>query len=120
MNDSTNETGASRESEPEGVEEVYSRPVKAGRRTYFFDVKATRGDDYYITITESRKRQNKDGSIFYDKHKIYLYKEDFDHFVDGLRDVVGFVKTAKPQFFEGGATSPSGDTPSSDAPTRDL
>ena len=89
-----------RESEAEGSEEVYSKPVRAGRRTYFFDVKATRGDDYYITITESRKKQGKDGAFFYDKHKIYLYKEDFERFAEGFHEVVSFIKTNKPEFFE--------------------
>jgi hypothetical protein len=84
-------------------EEVYSRPVRAGRRTYFFDVKATRNDDYYVTITESRKKQNSDGSAFYDKHKIYLYKEDFLKFAEGFKDAVDFVKKNKPGFFEQGA-----------------
>lgn len=85
--------------EIEGGEEVYSNAVRAGRRTYFFDVKATRNDDYFITITESRKKQGKDGSTFYDKHKLYLYKEDFEKFTNGLEDVIGFIKTNKPEFF---------------------
>lgn len=89
-----------REIENEGGEEVYSKPVRAGRRTYFFDVKATRNDDYFLTITESRKKQGKDGSTFYDKHKIYLYKEDFEKFAEGFSEVVGYVKKHKPEFFE--------------------
>ncbi|MDR0955488.1 MAG: PUR family DNA/RNA-binding protein [Rikenellaceae bacterium] len=80
-------------------EEVYSKAVRAGRRTYFFDVKATRNDDYFLTITESRKKQGKDGSFFFDKHKIYLYKEDFAKFADGLEEVVAFIKQHKPEFF---------------------
>lgn len=88
-----------KESEFEGGEEVYSNAVRAGRRTYFFDVKATRNDDYFITITESRKKQGKDGNFFFDKHKLYLYKEDFEKFSDGLDDVVSFIKTNKPEFF---------------------
>ena len=83
-------------------EEVYSKPVRAGRRTYFFDVKATRGDDYYVTITESRRKQNDDGSAFYDKHKIFLYKEDFLKFADGLKDVQDFVRKHQPGFSEQG------------------
>ena len=83
----------------DGGEEVYSNSVRAGRRTYFFDVKATRNDDYYITITESRKKQAKDGSFTFDKCKIYLYKEDFAKFSDGLIDVIDFVKKSKPEFF---------------------
>lgn len=70
---------------------VYSKRIKAGkRRTYFFDVRETRGSDYYVTITESRKRPNDDG---YDRHKIFLYKEDFNKFVKGLSEAVDYVKT---------------------------
>ena len=72
-------------------EEVYTKIVRAGKRTYFFDVKATRKDDYYLTITESKKRLNKDGSPFYEKHKIFLYKEDFEKFISGLTDVISFT-----------------------------
>lgn len=73
------------------MESVYSVRVKAGkRRTYFFDVRETRGSDYYVTITESRKRFDSDG---YDRHKIFLYKEDFNKFLKGLNDTVNHVKT---------------------------
>jgi hypothetical protein len=71
-------------------DEVFSKRVKAGKRTYFFDVKATRGNDYYITITESKRRQDGMG---YAKHKIFLYKEDFNKFMDGLNEAVEHVKT---------------------------
>ncbi len=73
------------------MESVYSKRIRAGkRRTYFFDVRATRGNDYYITITESRKRFNDNG---YDRHKIFLYKEDFNKFIKGLTEAVDYVKT---------------------------
>ena len=73
------------------MDSVYSKRIRAGkRRTYFFDVRATRGNDYYLTITESRKRFNEDG---YDRHKIFLYKEDFNKFVKGLNEAVEYVKT---------------------------
>ena len=73
------------------MESVYSKRIRAGkRRTYFFDVRATRGNDYYLTITESRKRFNDDG---YDRHKIFLYKEDFNKFVKALNESVDYVKT---------------------------
>jgi hypothetical protein len=73
------------------MESVYSKRIKAGkRRTYFFDVRETRGNDYYLTITESRKRFDSDG---YDRHKIFLYKEDFNKFLKGLTEAVDFVKT---------------------------
>ena len=71
-------------------EEVYTKVVRAGKRTYFFDVKATRKDDYYLTITESKKL-SKDGRLFYEKHKIFLYKEDFEKFMDGLADAISFI-----------------------------
>jgi hypothetical protein len=73
------------------MESVYSKRIRAGkRRTYFFDVRTTRGNDYYLTITESRKRFNDDG---YDRHKIFLYKEDFNKFIKALTEAVDHVKT---------------------------
>jgi hypothetical protein len=72
-------------------EEVFSKAVKAGKRTYFFDVKATRDDDYFLTITESKKKIGDDGNFFYTKHKIFLYKEDFEKFRDGFNEVVKYV-----------------------------
>lgn len=76
-------------------EEIYTKVVRAGKRTYFFDVKATRKDDYYLTITESKKRLGKEGKIFYEKHKIFLYKEDFEKFADGLDDAVTFISSGR-------------------------
>ena len=75
--------------------EIFSRAVRAGKRTYFFDVKATRRNDYFLTITESKKRFQKDGRFFFEKHKIFLYKEDFDKFADGFQEVIEFIKTVK-------------------------
>ncbi|MGB3464170.1 MAG: DUF3276 family protein [Cyclobacteriaceae bacterium] len=75
-----------------GRDEIYSERVRAGKRTYFFDIKSTRSNDYYLTITES-KRKNKDDGFVYEKHKIFLYKEDFSKFVDALNDTVNHVKT---------------------------
>ena len=72
--------------------EIYSKRVKAGKRTYFFDIKSTRSNDYYLTITESKKRFKDDG-FFYEKHKIFLYKEDFGKFLDALQQTVEHVKT---------------------------
>ncbi|MFA7034666.1 MAG: DUF3276 family protein [Bacteroidales bacterium] len=77
-------------------DDVYSKPVRAGKRTYFFDVKATKGNDYYLTITESKRRIERDGRYVYDKHKIFLYKEDFDKFAEGLQDVVNYIKERCP------------------------
>jgi hypothetical protein len=73
-------------------EEIFSRKVKAGKRTYFFDVKSTRANDYYLTITES-KRKTRDDQFVFEKHKIFLYKEDFGKFVEALQDAVEHVKT---------------------------
>jgi hypothetical protein len=75
--------------------EIFSRAVRAGKRTYFFDVKATRRNDYFLTITESKKRFQKDGRFFFEKHKIFLYKEDFEKFADGFQEVIEFIKTVK-------------------------
>lgn len=75
--------------------EIFSRAVRAGKRTYFFDVKATRRNDYFLTITESKKRFQKDGRFFFEKHKIFLYKEDFDKFAEGFQEVIEFIKTVK-------------------------
>jgi hypothetical protein len=72
----------------ENQDELYSRPVRAGKRTYFFDVKATRGKDLYMTITESKRRFDDHGNVSYSKHKIFLYREDFDKFEEGFLDAV--------------------------------
>jgi hypothetical protein len=76
-------------------EEIFTKVVRAGKRTYFFDVKATRKEDYYLTITESKKRLGKEGKVFYEKHKIFLYKEDFEKFTEGLKDAVDYVDNGK-------------------------
>ena len=72
-------------------EEIYSKVLRAGRRTYFFDVRETKASDYYLTITESKKFTNDDGTFFYKKHKIYLYKEDFPEFKDILSEMIEFI-----------------------------
>ena len=77
-------------------EDVFSKPVRAGKRTYFFDVKATKNNDYYLTITESKRKVDKDGRFSYDKHKIFLYKEDFDKFTESLQVVIDFIKEKCP------------------------
>ena len=73
------------------VEEIFSKVLRAGRRTYFFDVRETKAGDYYLTITESKKFTNEDGSFYYKKHKIYLYKEDFDEFNNSLKETCDFI-----------------------------
>lgn len=76
-------------------EEIFSKVLRAGRRTYFFDVRATKAEDYYLTITESKKFTNDDGSFHYKKHKIYLYKEDFSEFNDILREMTDYIINEK-------------------------
>jgi hypothetical protein len=72
-------------------DEIYSVAVRAGKRTYFFDVKSTRRDEFYLTITESKKRFEQDGHFHFEKHKIFLYKEDFEKFIEGLQEVMAFI-----------------------------
>ncbi|PQB03916.1 PUR family DNA/RNA-binding protein [Aureitalea marina] len=76
-------------------EEIFSKVMRAGRRTYFFDVRETKAGDYYLTITESKKFTNDDGSFHYKKHKIFLYKEDFGEFRDTLEEMINYVLDAK-------------------------
>ncbi len=76
-------------------EDVFSKAVRAGKRTYFFDVKSTRGRDLYLTITESKKHTHDDGTAHYDKHKIFLYKEDFEKFRDGLTEAFDEIDRLK-------------------------
>lgn len=76
-------------------EEIFSKVLRAGRRTYFFDVRATKADDYYITITESKKFTEEDGSFHFKKHKIYLYKEDFAAFSEILEEMTNYVLESK-------------------------
>ncbi|HHN47517.1 MAG TPA: DUF3276 family protein [Bacteroidales bacterium] len=77
-------------------EEIFSQTIRAGKRTYFFDVKETRAEEKYLTITESKRRfSNDQGRFFYEKHKIFLYKEDFQKFVDGLNTVIKFIESGE-------------------------
>jgi len=83
----------------DGREEIFSRPVRAGKRTYFFDVKATKSNEYYLTITESKRRfSNDQGKFFYEKHKLFLYREDFSKFIDGLREVISYIEENQEPF----------------------
>ena len=77
--------------ENKDIEEIFSKSVRSGRRTYFFDVRSTRAGDYYLTITESKRDFNEDGTPFYKKHKLYLYKEDFTNFKDALNEVSNYI-----------------------------
>ncbi len=78
-------------------EEIFSKVLRAGRRTYFFDVRSTKAEDYYLTITESKKFTNDDGSFHYKKHKVYLYKEDFSEFKDILAEMTDYIINEKGQ-----------------------
>ena len=100
MTEEGNVKSEGHDSEAPRREEIHSKAVRAGKRTYFLDVKATRRNDYYLTITESKKRFNRDGKFFYEKHKLFLYKEDFDKFSDGLKEMIEFIREANPQPIE--------------------
>jgi len=81
-------------------EDAYSKAVRAGKRTYFFDVKATKNDDFFLTITESKRIFESEGKFSYEKHKIFLYREDFEKFFEGLHASLHFIKTKKPNDVE--------------------
>jgi hypothetical protein len=90
-------------------DDVFSKSVRAGKRTYFFDVKATKGSDLYLTITESKRRIDRDGRFTYEKHKIFLYKEDFEKFEEGLNEVVAYIKEHAPEIVPREARSKGSD-----------
>lgn len=79
-------------------DEIFSKSIRAGKRTYFLDVKSTRGNELYLTITESKKCFRKDGNYFFEKHKLFLYREDFEKFHEGFNEVVDYIKTNDPDF----------------------
>jgi len=93
-NEELEKNGNNNETNNKGRDEIFSKVVRAGKRTYFLDVKTTRKNDYYLTITESKKRFNRDGKHYFEKHKVFLYKEDFDKFTENLHEVIDFIKTA--------------------------
>ena len=78
-------------------QEIHSKVIRAGKRTYFFDVKSTRSDEFYLTITESKKRFGENGKFSYEKHKIFLYKEDFEKFMESLQEVVDYIFEKQPE-----------------------
>lgn len=86
------------------MENPFSKPVKAGKRTYFFDVKVMREGDQYLTITESKRRIDRDGKFFYEKHKIFLYQEDFEKFLAGLNEALNYITSSKASAAKSGAT----------------
>ncbi|MGB3525434.1 MAG: DUF3276 family protein [Flavobacteriales bacterium] len=101
-------------------EDVYSKVVRAGKRTYFFDVRSTRGNDLFLTITESKKRTHGEGQVSYEKHKIFLYKEDFDKFVEGLHHALDELErirtTGEPPRKEAHDEKRTDDRPDQDQP----
>jgi len=78
-------------------QEIYSKVIRAGKRTYFFDVKSTRNDEYYLTITESKKKYTDRGQFHYEKHKVFLYQEDFEKFFDSLEEVIRYIRENQPE-----------------------
>lgn len=103
-----------------GRDDIFSKVVRAGRRTYFFDVKATRNDDYYLTLTESKKNSQDDGSVQYEKHKIFLYKEDFDKFAEGLSEAISYIKEKKGVDIAEASTNEQSQSESDDEYTSDI
>jgi len=95
-----NNEGQGQEQGKNGQDIIFSKVIKAGKRTYFLDVKATRKNDYYLTITESKKRFKSNGKRFFEKHKVSLYKEDFDKFTESLEEVINFIKEEKKEEME--------------------
>ena len=96
----------------EDREDVYSKKVRAGKRTYFFDIRSTRGNDLFLTITESKKRTHEDGGVSYEKHKIFLFKEDFEKFMEGLNHTLDELERIRET---GERPSPSGPSPTGDS-----
>jgi len=92
-------------------DKVFSKAIRAGKRTYFFDVRTTKKNDYYVTITESKKRFQRDGRYFYEKHKIFLYKEDFDKFIEGINAVIQYANETEPIELKDNVQEEKNDTP---------
>ncbi|HSM49443.1 MAG TPA: DUF3276 family protein, partial [Draconibacterium sp.] len=90
-----------RNSDSKFNQEIHSKVVRAGKRTYFFDVKSTRNEEFYLTITESKKKFEDNGNFHYEKHKIFLYKEDFQKFTECLQEIIDFINENKLEEFDG-------------------
>jgi len=88
-----------RNSDSKFNQEIHSKVVRAGKRTYFFDVKSTRNEEFYLTITESKKRFEDNGNFHYEKHKIFLYKEDFEKFTECLQDIIDYINQNQTESF---------------------
>ncbi len=92
----------SKDSKESYRQEIHSKVIRAGKRTYFFDVKSTRNNEYYLTITESKKKFSDKGKFHYEKHKVFLYQEDFEKFRDSLQEIFDFIKENQPETESGG------------------
>jgi len=86
-----------KDSQEQYRQEIHSKVIRAGKRTYFFDVKSTRNNEYYLTITESKKKYSDKGKFHYEKHKVFLYQEDFEKFSDSLTEVIEFIRKNQPE-----------------------
>ncbi|MDR0567296.1 MAG: PUR family DNA/RNA-binding protein [Prevotellaceae bacterium] len=100
--------------------ELFTTPVKAGKRTYFFDVKATRDGELYLTITESKKRFDREGKFSYEKHKIFLYQEDFDKFLSGMHEALDFIAASDSSAAKNGGKGRAEDARYSDVDFDEL
>lgn len=100
-------------------QEIHTNIVRAGKRTYFFDVKSTRNNEYYLTITESKKRYTDQGKFHFEKHKIFLYKEDFDKFADSLEEIIGYIRENQPVLEEAQAESDAPEVKSEETVTEE-
>ena len=101
-------------------QEIYSKVIRAGKRTYFFDVKSTRNDEYYVTITESKRKYADNGKFQYEKHKIFLYREDFEKFIESLEEVVGFIQQKQPDYEAAGEISEAQEVVVEEGPAKDY
>ena len=109
-----------KESEGKFKQEIHSKVIRAGKRTYFFDVKSTRNDEFYLTITESKKRFFDNGKFQYEKHKIFLYKEDFDKFADSLEDIISYIRNNQPEQIAEQEVESEGELVAEEQPVKDY
>jgi hypothetical protein len=95
--ESVDNKGEIKNPDTQPIQGIYSKVIRAGKRTYFFDVKSTRNDEYYLTITESKKKFLENGNFRYEKHKLFLYPEDFEKFTESLREVLAYIGINQPE-----------------------
>jgi hypothetical protein len=94
--ESTDNKGENKKEETATRNIIHTKTIRAGKRTYFFDVKSTRNNEYYLTITESKRKFSDDGKFYYEKHKVFLYPEDFEKFTDALSEIIGYINANQP------------------------